>query len=335
MKKCCLWGSSRCLCPGLRKAKHRVIICCLLPPTHGPVSLLFITTIIAIYHYYYHLHLSVVQGTQQESSSHSLHAVQHTKEGVCFIQWFKMGYGGWETIRELKGQVAPMAMDFSKQLTSLVCFVAITHQVGTVVLQGPQQQSLCCLFFCFCKVFPGLFAKLFELRGTRTTLALGVCITPSGPKLGQMPVVFIASPVIALRSLPTDPTDTKLFCSVLIMQKTTLTITPHRCLCSKLVEQHKKRAALGWMKQRDLMEISSEVFSYLHGGKASCRTYSGMWGTESSLVPALPVSVGHPCWALKGASTDHASTRRASWHPNRGKTSPCQCFWCQHIVNSL
>lgn len=157
-----------------------------------------------------------------------------------------------------------MAMDFSKQLTSLVCFVVITHQVGTVALQGPQQQSLCCLFFCFCKVFPGLFAKLFELRGTRTTLALGVCIILSGPKLGQMPVVFISSPVIALRSLPTDPTDTKLYCSVLIMQKTTLTVTPHPCLCSKLSEQHKKRAALGWMKQRDLMEISSKVFSYVY-----------------------------------------------------------------------
>ena len=203
---------------------------------------------------------------------------------------------GNHELRELKGRVAPMAMDFSKQLTSLVCFVAITHQVGTVVLQGPQQQSLCCLFFCFCKVFPGLFAKLFELRGTRTTLALGVCIIPSGPKLGQMPAVFISSPVIALRSLPTDPTDTKLYCSVLIMQKTTLTVTPHPCLCSKLAEQHKNRSC-SRMDETERFDgnFLQSLLICLHGGKASCRTYSGMWGTGSWLVPALPMSVGHPC----------------------------------------
>lgn len=55
--------------PGLTKAKHRVIFCCLLPPTHGTVSLLFITIVITINHYYYHLYLSVVQVMQQDSSS--------------------------------------------------------------------------------------------------------------------------------------------------------------------------------------------------------------------------------------------------------------------------
>lgn len=180
-----------------------------------------------------------------------------------------------------------MAIEFSK--LTLVCFVAITHQVVTVVLQGPQQQSLCSLFFSFCKVFPGLFAKLFELRGTRASLALGGYITPSDPILGQMPVVFIASPLIALRSLPADPTDNKLYCPVLMMQKTALTVTPHPCLCSKLAEQHKKKGCSG-MKQRDLMEISSKVFSYR--GRASCRTCCGIWGTSSWLVPALPLSVG-------------------------------------------
>lgn len=177
---------------------------------------------------------------QQESSSRSLHAGQHTEERLCFIEWFVMGWGGWETMS--RGSLkTKWHLRLQISLTS-VCFVAITHQVGTTILRGPQQQSLCCLFFCVCKVFPGIFAKPFELRGTKAAVALGVELLQTG---GQMPEVFVASPVVALRSLPTDPTDNKLYCLVLIMQDTARTVTPRPCFCSKLAGQHRKRAALG------------------------------------------------------------------------------------------
>lgn len=72
-----------------------------------------------------------------------------------------------------------------------------------------------------------------------------------------MPVVFRASPVIALRRLSTDPTDDKLHCPVLVTQKTALTVTAQPCLYGKLAEEHKdgrrsdgfklKEEDSGWM----------------------------------------------------------------------------------------
>lgn len=94
-----------------------------------------------------------------------------------------------------------------------------------------------------------------------------------------MPVVFIASPVIALGSLPTDPTDNKLYCPVLITQNTALMVTPHPCPCSKLAEQHQKKS-FSRMKQRDLMEIASKVFSCVYIEEEHPAGHTVGWGVQ-------------------------------------------------------
>lgn len=83
--------------------------------------------------------------------------------------------------RELEDRVAPTARDFSKRLT-LVCFVAITHQVGTMVLQGPQQQSLCS---ASAKFFQGFLQSFLNSEGQKPHWHWGVALPHLAPNWGK------------------------------------------------------------------------------------------------------------------------------------------------------
>lgn len=124
------------------KAKHRAAFCCWLP--HGPVSFLFITVVITSYHYYCHLYLSVVWGVQQEFSSCSSHAVPHTKEGFCFLEWIMMGSRVGKPSSTC-GYRFFKAADFGM-------FCCNSPPTGNNSFAGPQQHSLHC---------PSVSAKFF------------------------------------------------------------------------------------------------------------------------------------------------------------------------------
>lgn len=130
--------------------------------------------------------------------------------------------------------------------------------------------------------------KLFELRGTRTTLALGGCIIPSGPKLLKMPVVFAGSPDIAHRSLSADPAEKKLYSSRIIMQKMLRLSLNINVSIANWQNSTKNQTSSSRVKQRDsklekFPPNSSHVFKWR-------KSILYLWGTASCLVLALLMS---------------------------------------------
>lgn len=82
------------------------------------------------------------------------------------------------------------------------------------------------------------------------------------------------------------------------MQDAARTVTPHPCSCSKLAEQHKKRAALGWEREIwwKFPRKSSHVYTEEHpAGRAGDVGYNVLACHSTAYVCGT-------CWALKRAS---------------------------------
>lgn len=134
-----------------------------------------------------------------------------------------------------------------------------------------------------------------------------------------MPVVFAGSPDIAHRSLSADPAEKKLYSSRITMQKM-LRLSLNINVCTANWQNStKNQTSCSRVKHRDLIEISSKVFSCVYM-------------EEEHPVPR----VQHPalschcwchgtCWALRGASRDTEPATRVSV-----AKMPHQCFWCQN-----